>query len=335
MNGNNLISLIQNNNNNLNPKNFWINFGQLNLINSIIDFYHKNGRIFMNFNEKFQIMNLINNINPDYAKIQNENNILDPLHYIKEEKIVITFINHDFKITKVKIPKFINKSDLYSIAKLYKSNYRSKLLLIHNESILENNESSIDNICNNDIIIIIEDKYYLDTNYYQSYGLMMKERKIPVFIEGGDIYCTLCFPDDISFSEMLKVIFFQFGLDQSSLVNKNIIEYAKRNMILRDKFNYFNNAIHFSNNVLAGSGSSIGKAIKGEIFDFGKNRLLIVNIGLLNSNKNLIDRIYNFLGLHNKHIKKIIINGKEIDIKEEKSLLSLGIKYDFICFIEL
>ena len=71
MNVNNLISQIQNNNNNLNPKNFWINLGQLNLINSIIDFYHKNGRIFMNFNEKFQIMNLINNINPDYTKIQN------------------------------------------------------------------------------------------------------------------------------------------------------------------------------------------------------------------------------------------------------------------------
>jgi len=165
---------------------------------------------------------------------------------------------------------------------------------------------------------------------------MMKERKIPVFIEGGGIHCTLCFPDDISFSEMLKVIFFQFELDQSSLVSRNIIEYAKRNMILRDKFNYINNRINFSGNVLGGSGSSIGKAIKGEIFEIGKNnRLLIINIGLLNSNKNLIDRIYNFLGLPNKHIKKIIINGKEIDIKEEKSLLSLGIKYDFICFIEL
>ena len=144
-NQSNLISLNIKNNKSLNPKNFWINLNKINLINSIIDFYQKNKKIYMNFNEKFQIMNLINNLNPDITKIQNETKILDPFHYIDGEKIIITFINHSFKIIKIKIPISINKMDLYSIAKSYKSNYLSKILLIHKDSIIEENEFPIKN----------------------------------------------------------------------------------------------------------------------------------------------------------------------------------------------
>ena len=160
-----------------------------------------------------------------------------------------------------------------------------------------------------------------------------------VFIDGGGIRSTLFFPDDISFSEMLKIIFFTFGLDQSSLINRNLIVYAEKNLLLRDKFKYYiKNEIRFSDNVLGGIQTCFGKDIKAEIFEKGKNYSLnTINIGLLNSNKHLINRIRIYLCLDNdkKKINKITIDGKEIDIKEEKSLLSLGIKDDFSCKIEL
>ena len=202
--------------------------------------------------------------------------------------------------------------------------------------ILENNESSIDNICNNDIIIIIEDKYYKDNSYFLSYK-SRGEKKIPVDIEGGNTYCTLIFPDDISFSELLKIIFFTFGEDKSTLSSKKLIEYAESNLILRDKFNYFRNKIYFSSCLFGGCGICIGKAIKVEIFEKGEKCGLIIDIGLLNSNKELIERIRILLCLDSekKRINKIIIGGKEIDIKKEKSLLSLGIKDNFNCNIEL
>jgi len=36
----------------MDENNFWINLNQINLINSIIDFFHKTGNDYMNYNEK-------------------------------------------------------------------------------------------------------------------------------------------------------------------------------------------------------------------------------------------------------------------------------------------
>ena len=121
-------------------------------------------------------------------------------------------------------------------------------------------------------------------------------------------------------------------------MSNDLIKYAQSNLILRDKFNNIRNTIHFSCCVFGGSGISIGKGIKANIFEIENNyNPTTINIGLLNSNKDLIERIsvHLLLNLNKKRINKIIIGGKEIDIKKEKSLLSLGIKDNFKCNIEL
>ena len=166
-NNDNLENEIIKNNLNLNSKKFYINLDQINLINSIIDFYKKNGKEYMNFNEKVQIMKLINHLNPDFSSIKTIDND-DPLHYIDEEKITIKFINRDNVLYNVRIPVSINKKDLYSIADKYKSYYLNKILLIHNNSIISHDESSIKFLSNGDTIIIIEDRYYQDNSYYNS-----------------------------------------------------------------------------------------------------------------------------------------------------------------------
>ena len=117
----------------------------------------------MNFNEKVQIMNLINHLNPNLSVIKETHND-DPLHYIKDDKIIIKFK----VLYNVQIPVSINKKDLYSIAEKYKSCYFTNFLLIHSNSILNKDESSIKCISNDDTIIIVEDRYYQDNSYYSS-----------------------------------------------------------------------------------------------------------------------------------------------------------------------
>jgi len=49
---NQIYRIKQINNQNMDENNFWINLNQINLINSIIDFFHKTGNDYMNYNEK-------------------------------------------------------------------------------------------------------------------------------------------------------------------------------------------------------------------------------------------------------------------------------------------
>ena len=128
----NLKKQIMLNNHNLDQNNFYINLNQINLINDIINFYQKNGMDCMNFNQKVQIMNLINHLNPDFSLIKQSDHIEDPLHYILENKIQIKLINYDKILYNIKIPAFITKSDLYSIAKTYRAlNFTNFIFILH------------------------------------------------------------------------------------------------------------------------------------------------------------------------------------------------------------
>jgi len=133
---NNMNFLNHNMKNNSNPNfndfDYLIDF--MKLINLIIKFYERTGNYNMNYNNKNQIKSLIKqiyfNTNGIDCKIE------DPLYYLNEPKILIKFINSDYKVFKVKIPKTITNYDLYTIAKKYKSLFLSKILLIHNNNIL-------------------------------------------------------------------------------------------------------------------------------------------------------------------------------------------------------
>jgi hypothetical protein len=236
MNNNiNLEDEIIKNNQNLNYKKFYINLDQINLINSIIEFYKKNGKEYMNFNEKAQIMNLINHLNPDFSLIKEIHND-DPLNYIEEEKIIVKFINGNKVLYNVKIPVSINKKDLYSIAEKYKSEYVTNILLVHNNSILDQDETSINFISNGDTIIIVEARYYQDNSYYNF--LIKNYNKDMIRIElYGDIKRNFYFSGNISFSEMMKVIY--FSMDQDNRILK-FLDY--RNVNGNDKIKtIFNN----------------------------------------------------------------------------------------------
>ena len=57
---------------------------------------------------------------------------------------------------------------------MFKDLSRTNILLIHSERILEKNDSPTDNILEGDYIIIIQDKYYPDDEYF----MQLKEKTI-------------------------------------------------------------------------------------------------------------------------------------------------------------
>ena len=202
--------------------------------------------------------------------------------------------------------------------------YFTKFLLIHNNSIIDNDESSIKFLSKDDTIIIVEDRYYQDNSYYNS---LIENKNFEDMIhmnlidQGkelcGQSFIHLYFPLDITFSQMKKAIYFKFDRDERdlSLIYYN---YVKGNNIIRDIFIKKIVTIYISTNtgVLGGILNKYGKLI--DLYFPGYT----INIGILNSNKKLVKDIE---CQEEKKVKKIYIKGKELNIKEEKSLSSLGI----------
>ena len=113
---NQMNQMIQISNQNMDKNNFWINLNQINLINSIINFFHETGNDYMNYNERGQIMNLVNLLNPNLSSLNQINGTKYSLDYIKEEKRHIKFINSNFELFNVSIPISFSIKDLYQIA---------------------------------------------------------------------------------------------------------------------------------------------------------------------------------------------------------------------------
>lgn len=336
MNNMNLMNQNMNNNHNLNDLDYLIDF--MKLINLIIKFYERNGNCNMNYNNKNQIKSLIKQILFNTNGIDCK--IKDPLYYLNEPKIQINFINSDYNVFKVKIPKSINNYDLYTIAKKYKSLDISEILLIHNNNILVEDESNIESILDNDNIIIIENRNYPNDDSYYNYLLKTNEQKLNIYFT----FCTgiktlMALPINTKICEMIKAYFFRTGFDEKNYTllynNQHLDSNDERKIseILRN----LSNIEVFINNVAKGGFSLyiLGKEVEANIINKKRNPLM--KIGLLNSTKDLIN-YYNYSPnydeyIENKKVEKLVIIEEKI-IKEEKCLASLGIKGNFICRIE-
>jgi len=322
--------MIQNTNlNNLNEN-------QMDLINSIIKFYKENDNEFMDFDYPNQISKILDLLSINYSKLDKSDNIEDPLYYIGEPKKIIRFINSDYKEYKVNIPLSITKYDLYSIAQNYKcfknnkkhlSGNHSNILLINNNIILNRDKTSIECINNNDIVIIIEPRNFPDDSYYNSLQERTGDKGCIEFnFSSGKSSIYRMFPEDIKISEIYKSINLELGLD----INTYKLIYSGGPLEKNDQqeatfllyfaitileYNIFTKKIIFGNIVIAN--------IKG----IGQEP-----IGLLNSINDLKELILNYIG--KKIIKTLIIENNLIEEGDFRSLLSLGIRSDFECFVD-
>ena len=321
----NLTSQIYSNNMNMDQNNFWININQISLLIAIIDFYHKTENEFVDFNDKYQIMNIMNRLNPNLSTLKKDNEILDPLYYIKEPKKVVKFVNSDYKLFIVKIPAFIDKIDLYSIASSYRAIEITDILLISKNCIIEKDESPIDSISEGDLIIIIENRIYPDDSYYKS--LLTKNKNSTVinirWREPGTPGVSLQFPSSITISQMKKAIYLKFGYLKREIICDFFL---RRNDETFEKIfpGAFDKSLSYSKayQVLNYRINIFGKKFKIKIQRIRDQYQLNVILGALNSNKLLVRRIEAEL---QEKVKQIYLNEKELNINNEMSITSLGI----------
>lgn len=318
-----------------------INSPQRKILDSIIGFYYKNGN--SDFDEKIQIINLINLLTPNYSMIKIDNETKDPLYYIEGEEKIIKLVTYDFKLINVRIPCSISKRDLYSIAWPYKTLFSSEIMLVHNNNILKEDESSIDNIQNEDIITIIESIVFPDDSYYNN--LIQNNRNeemINVCFKdnnNSDFILYLEFPKNVTINELQKAFYLKFGYNKA---NMNLYNYSYNSLNdYNDKkvYELFIFTIYFR---IAGEGllgtyiQTFGKVINVEI-EYALNHEIMhqtTQIGLLNTCKDLINYIEASLSDSSLKIKRMYLNKKEVNINEIKSLASLGINNDCVCFVE-
>lgn len=324
----NQMNFINNNDINI-PQN------QVNLIISIISFYKRNYNDNMNYNNPIQIQNILNLINPNYPglKFNDINKIEDPLYYIKAPKTTIKFINSDYLIYKVRIPKHITKYDLYTIAKLYKNNKKSNsdVLLIYQNEILVKDESSIELISEEDEIRIIEPRNYPDDSYYKLL-LQKNERKLNIiflFQHGQKVNFVL--PESTLISDMIKAFKLRFGLENiyTSLIHQSITLNTNDN---RKILNVIEDGDVIQVITHNNPPYVIGKAVQVLIsYTIKKLEDWIFDIGLLNSIKYIINKAEAF---HHARIKKLFIGNKQLTRDDERCLSEIGISKNFNCLIE-
>jgi hypothetical protein len=328
--------MCNNNNNNVsNDDNIYnLDKDRLNLINSIIDFFKQNNIECMNFEYPNQIKALLNLLNENYSGLKYENGVKDPLFYIKGPKIMIKFINSNYEVKKVYIPKSITQYDLYTVANLYKNCFKNNILLIHKDKILNKEETSIDFISNNDNIIIIEPRYFPDDSYYNS--LMKKSSNtftnVLLTLDTGKRLHKV-FPSDITIGEMCKVFSLILGAS-----NGDYFLHCGNKIHLNDKrklkeFGDLSLEFKYICNIKGLVIDVLGKQIKITIYS-NEKAIYGFRIGILNKIEDIM--IY-YEPIVEQRIKKIKIGEIEIKKDEDKrlcSLLSLGIIKDFDCHIE-
>ena len=314
---------------------------QLNLINGVIQFYKNNGNNYMNFENPFQIQYILNFIEAkiDKCKYDNEQKIEDPLYYIKEPKKVINFINTNYIIYKVNIPKTITKFDLYTIARHYKSNkfIETNVLLIYNNILLKYDESPIDSISENDFIKVIDIRNYPDSSYYNSLQCINKNKTNYIFkFPSGNIQ-NLVLPTDIKISQLLKAFYLKNGFDSNSykfIYNGEILSQNDETKFYHDILttDIRNIIVKELECLPVNIPYTFGKVIIVNISYFDKNfKNWIFQIGLLNSINFIISKNESKF---KREVEILIIGDLRIKRDDQRTLLSLGIKKDFNCIID-
>ena len=317
------------------------NNNQYNFINNV-------GRKSVNlkYPANFEEFNLDNNkrglirqrtqINTFENKITLFDEEIDAYPYIKEKKKLIIFERNDKKQVRVKVPLSLRNNELYFTAIKYKINEFSDMDLFHDNNVLKNDDSPIDNISDGDKVIIAEilDEFN-NSDYEKEYlpNLNINDIINIIFKFSSGKKKPMTFSRKTKIKEMLKMF----------LQENKILEKAKHHY----KITYDSETLNFNDDSLIGdifkADGSIalvdqieekyvpGKQLKVSLKN-KNNPLLEIKTGTLEQIKTFYCNLEQNI-LSNKEIKKVIIKGKAIDKKDESTFASYGIRNDFTCNI--
>jgi len=268
--------------------------------------------------------------------------------YIKDPKKEIIFVTSDLKKKRVLIPESLRKNELYYTSERFRCHQYSEIKLLHNTEILDNDDTSIECISNQDIIKINE-SLDVDTSFYESLLLKYKNSDgISIHLNKSDgIKIVRYFPSDLTVLDMMKVFLsimkipFKYLYSDCSFLyfGENLIK--KKNEFLK---NLFPNGVTINyyelNNKIGGDpfiNLRIGKILNLNLNS--DNRYLKSSIGTLAQIKEFYKgvELFNIWSHIDKGIDKVILNpgNIEIDKNDERIFSAIGIRNDFECKVIL
>ena len=315
------------------------NFNNLNNINPLFN----NGNIFYmqnqfpnNFNQmNFGNQMLMNN-NPMMMQLNMNVNKLefeDVYDYIKEPKKKIKFLRVlDNKSFNILIPCSLRKNELYFTAIFYKKFECSEIQLFHNETFLNDDETSIDCINEGDEIKIIEQLHGVDFSYYKLYLSKHKNEpliNIRIYIVWKQIKRIFHFTNNTSIEEMIKIIFNELFIPENQrkeyyfLFNGYKLNFYDKSTLEQKLKDGFGIEFYKSNDLCTNLRN--GKNLEVLIRD--RNKIIGKGIaGTLQTIKDFyLDIDENNFKCNNILLKNIKINGKELQKDDERTLSSIGI----------
>ena len=314
--GNNLYQYINN-----------LNEGQISLLKIAVNIYKENDLPQMNFNNEIQINNLINVLFSPNIIYTDETDFFNYITQDKRRK-KIKFIFNSAQRFLIDIPIFFTNKELYSIAGKYKKFNSTKIILIHNYKILKNNESSIDEISNGDIIWVIENILYPDNSYFMSLKNKYERNNIFnvnfEFTDGTTNVYSL--NGEVTIQELIRAINEDKGYPLGEcqfLYNANRLnpgDIRKINEIFPSRIVSIK---CYLIQIIKGRDLFLGKKIlaKGNVGTFF--------IGTLDPIRNLFDDIGNSRGNLGKSGRKILIGNLELKPDSSNYLSFYGINEDF------
>ena len=278
------------------------------------------------------------NVIKNFIKIDEDQDDIDEYPYILEEKTIIKFIRDDNTIRRVKIPISLKKNELYLIANNYKLREFSDIILSHKNTILNNDDSSINQIKLGDEIYIIEELEGIDAGYYKKYLEKHKNDKLINinFEKMNGSKKNMVFSVNTTIKEMIKIYLFESDIPEK-YKNKFCFTYNAESLNINDTLSLSQKGFSDSSIIKVIEMNDIYNKdnIKGKILKatFTKKKEIIKTcyIGTLNQVKDLFSLLHDLP--NSEIIQNIKIKGKIFENDEIRTLSSFGIRDDFICEI--
>ena len=342
-NNQNIIFNSINQMNQINMMNMQIN--QINMLNNQMNQINNINALNLLNNQMRQMNKLNNQIKEINNHIQQYNNqeIIKEFPDIKEERKIIVFKRNDNSKKIISIPVSLKKNELYLIANKYKTNKFSKIYLYNNKTILEDDESNINNILNGDEIYIVE-QLKVDETYYDNYlKKHIGENLLNIFFDfiyTPETRKSLTISSHTKIKEMIKIFLYEMKIPEE---NKNDFSFIFNGFILKtdERSKLYEKGITSGSIITVTKNNNMTKCnnIEGKILNVNaeyKNEIVLVtNIGTLNKIKDLCALMENDLSCRNIFIKKIKINKKKYERNDERTFSSLGIVDNFTCKIKV
>ena len=304
-----------------------LNKEQINLLKIIINFYKQNECPQMYLENKIQMENLIKFLFNNNSEFKDKT---EEFNYITSEKKRIKFILNSNERFLMKLPNFFTNNELYTIAERYKYFRTTNFILIHNNKILNKEESSINQITNNDIIYVIENRLYPDDSYFINLKNIYSDNNINdiinVIVSLNDYNEKYNFQisKHVTIKELITAIVEKHGLslgDSSFTFNSRIVE---PNDMRKIKEITSSSILRIECNIKFKIAwyPPLGKNING------KNKEFMINIqtGIFAPIKSLFDMVKNIIYIEPK---KINIGNIELKPESNNYLSFYGIENDF------